>query len=235
VIALIHGFAGTSETWNDVIAAWELSDPPRAIALPGHGGGPVRATWDENLAAVGRAIAGCDVVVGYSLGARVALGLIVSGLASHGVLIGVNPGVGDELRSERAQVDFAWARLLRDDGVAAFHDAWTNQPLFATQSRVDPARRAARRERRVRLDPEQLAQSLEVMGLAAMPDYWNAVAVHRDRLALIAGAEDTKYIAIAEGLPSKWFETIPGSGHDPTLEQPAALAAAIARAVAALR
>jgi len=235
ICALLHGFGGDPSAWDDVIAAWQLPDPPRAVALPGHGGGPVRETWDDNLAAVAEAIAGCDCVVGYSLGARVALGLVVRGMAAHGVLVGVNPGIADDLRPDRAQVDSAWARLLRSEGVAAFDDAWTKQALFATQVRVPAGKRAARRERRLRHDPEQLARSLEVMGLAAMPDYWNAVAPHRDRLALIAGAEDTKYVAIAEGLPCASFEVIAGSGHDPTLEQPVALAGAIRRAVEKLR
>jgi len=235
ICALLHGFAGDPSVWDEVIDGWQLEDAPRAIALPGHGGGPVRATWDDNLAAVAEAIAGCDCVVGYSLGARVALGLVVGGMAAHGVLIGVNPGIADELRPDRAQVDAAWARLLRTEGVAAFDDAWTKQALFASQTRADPDRRLLRRERRLRHDPEQLARSLEVMGLAAMPDYWGAVAPHRDRLALIAGAEDAKYVAIAEGLPCASFETIPDSGHDPTLEQPIALAGAIRRAVQKLR
>lgn len=233
--ALIHGFAGGPHAWDDVIAAWQLPEPPRAIALPGHGGGPVLDTWDDNLAAIAAQIAGCDCVVGYSLGARVALGLVVSGSCAHGVLIGVNPGIADDLRDDRREVDAAWARLLRSEGVAAFDDAWTQQALFATQQRVPAATRAARRERRLRHDPEQLARSLEVMGLAAMPDYWSAVAPHRDRLALIAGADDAKYVAIAHGLPCASFETIPDSGHDPTLEQPVALAGAIRRAIQQLR
>jgi len=237
ICALIHGFAGGPSVWDEVIDGWQLPDAPRAIALPGHGGGPVRDTWQQNLEAVAEAIdrLRCDCVVGYSLGARVALGLVVGGMAAHGVLIGVNPGIADELRPDRAQVDAAWARLLRTEGVAAFDDAWTKQALFASQARVDPDRRLLRRERRLRLDPEQLARSLEVMGLAAMPDYWGAVAPHRDRIALLAGAEDAKYVAIAEGLPCASFEVIADSGHDPTLEQPAALAGAIRRAVQKLR
>ncbi|HSN25616.1 MAG TPA: hypothetical protein VLT45_05005, partial [Kofleriaceae bacterium] len=96
-------------------------------------------------------------------------------------------------------------------------------------------KRAARRARRLLHDPEQLARSLEVMGLAAMPDYWAHVPPHRDRLALIAGADDAKYVAIAAGLPCASFETIPDSGHDPTLEQPLALTRAITRAIETLR
>jgi 2-succinyl-6-hydroxy-2,4-cyclohexadiene-1-carboxylate synthase len=119
--------------------------------------------------------------------------------------------------------------------VGAFDDAWTKQALFASQQRVPVEKRAARRQRRLRHDAEQLARSLEVMGLASMPDYWSAVAPHRDRIALIAGASDAKYVAIAEALPCASFETIPDSGHDPTLEQPVTLAGAIRRAVQALR
>jgi 2-succinyl-6-hydroxy-2,4-cyclohexadiene-1-carboxylate synthase len=190
--ALIHGFGGSPAAWDDVIDAWQLPEPPLAIALPGHGGGPVLPTC-------------------------------------------VNPGIQDAERDQRREFDAAWARMLRTEGVAVFHDAWTKQPLFATQQRVAPDKLAERRARRVALDAEQLARSLEVMGLAGMPDYWPAVSAHRDRIALLAGADDAKYVALSASLPCAYFEQIPNSGHDPTLENPRDLAAAIARAVAKLR
>jgi len=233
--ALLHGFGGDPAAWEDVISAWQLPESPITIALPGHGGGPVQPTWDANLAAVARMVSGCEAVVGYSLGARVALGLVANGLVAHGVLIGVNPGVPDAEREQRRQFDAAWARLLRTEGIAAFHDAWIAQPLFATQARAPADRRAARRARRLALDPEQLARSLEVMGVAAMPDYWPAISAHRDRIALLAGADDAKYVALSASLPAAFFETIPKSGHDPTLENPRGLAIAIERAVQRLR
>ena len=63
-----------------------------------------------------------------------------------------------------------------------------------------------------------------------MPDYRGAVDA---RFALIAGADDAKYVAIARSLPAP-LELVADSGHDPLLEQPTALAAAIDRALAAL-
>ena len=233
--ALLHGFAGVPANWDDVIASWALPDPPTAYALPGHGGGPVLPTWDDNLAAITKAIGGAEIVVGYSLGARVALGLVAAGRCALGVLIGLNPGINEAERASRREFDAAWARLLRTSGTAAFVDAWAAQPLFATQARAPAGKVAARRVRRIEHDPEQLARSLEVMGLAAMPDYWGAVPAHRDRIALLAGTNDAKYVAISQSLPAAYFEAIAGSGHDPTLEQPAALAAAIGRAVERLR
>jgi 2-succinyl-6-hydroxy-2,4-cyclohexadiene-1-carboxylate synthase len=228
---LIHGFAGTPSAWDDVIEAWQLPMAPRTIALPGHGDAPVLPTWEDNLAAIAGEARGCDVVIGYSLGARVALGLVAAGHAAHGVLIGVNPGVTDDEREKRRKFDTRWADLLRREGVEAFHDAWTAQPLFATQTRVPGDKRAKRRAARLSLDPEQLARSLETMGVAAMPDYWPAISAHRDRIALIAGEDDAKYVALLSSLPCASFEAIPGSGHDPTLEQPVLLANAIVRAI----
>src|SRR4029079_605049 len=93
--ALLHGFAGDPAVWDEVVAAWASPERPLAVALPGHGPTPVLPTWDENLDAIARAIAGCEVVIGYSLGARVALGLVASGRCAHGVLIGVNPGIAE--------------------------------------------------------------------------------------------------------------------------------------------
>jgi 2-succinyl-6-hydroxy-2,4-cyclohexadiene-1-carboxylate synthase len=217
---LLHGFAGDPAAWDDVVAHGVRGD---ALALPGHGGEPVRESWDDNLAAID--VSPSDLVIGYSLGARVALGLVATGRCARAILISVNPGIDDGERATRRLSDAAWVSLLRTRGIAAFVDAWQAQPLFASQARVDVDKLANRRARRLRHDPEQLARSLEVMGLAEMPDYRRAVAANR--VALVAGADDAKYVAIAHQTGVA-FVTIPRSGHDPTLEQPAELARVIA-------
>ena len=237
-IALIHGFAGSPESWSPVIAAWPVAERDLvALALPGHGADtPVAASWDANLEAVVAQVPRGTVVVGYSLGARVALGLLAGDRIAGAVLIGVNPGIADDAeRAARAASDAAWARLLRERGIEAFADAWAAQPLFATQARAPAAERAARRARRLALDPEALARSLETMGLAAMPDYRAALVARAARAHLVVGADDAAYVARARGLvaaaPALGLDVIAGSGHDPTLEQPAALARVAAAAV----
>src|SRR5262245_28816608 len=128
--ALLHGFAGDPAVWDAVPFAG------RVIALPGHGGGDVRATWDDNLDAIAREIGDVDIVVGYSLGARVALGLVATGRVPRVVLVSVNPGIADGERAARRASDAAWAAMLRERGIAAFVDAWQAQPLFASQARA---------------------------------------------------------------------------------------------------
>jgi 2-succinyl-6-hydroxy-2,4-cyclohexadiene-1-carboxylate synthase len=217
-VACLHGFLGSPEVWRTIVP------DAHAVALPGHGGGLVRETWGANLDAVANAIDTCDVVIGYSLGARVALGLVATGRIPRAVLISVNPGIADDERAARRGSDAAWAHMLRTQGLAPFLEAWEAQPLFATQVRAPLAEREARRARRLALDPEQLARSLEVMGLAEMPDYRATIDA---RCTLIAGADDAKYIAIARSLSAP-LDVIADSGHDPTLEQPQQLARVLA-------
>lgn len=130
-IALIHGFANTPDVWDGFEGA--------RVALPGHGPDPVAPTWDANLALVGERIGVVDVAVGYSLGARVALGLVATGRVPRAVLISANPGIDDDQRAARRVGDRAWAAMLRERGIGVFLAAWEAQPLFATQARVDEA------------------------------------------------------------------------------------------------
>lgn len=221
-VLLLHGFAGDPAAWDEVLSAGLGAIRPVAIALPGHGGALVRESWQANLDAIDTHEA--TWVVGYSLGARVALGLVAQHRVRGALLVSVNPGIPDELRDARRTADAQWARLLRERGIEAFLDAWEAQPLFATQMRVAPERLASRRARRLALDPEQLARSLETMGLAEMPDYRDALGAYD---ALVVGADDAKFVAIASSLPRAARFTIPDCGHDVPLEQPAALATII--------
>lgn len=213
--ALLHGFCGDPSVWDGFAREGDI--------VPALHARTVAPTWDQNLDAIARDIAGCDVVVGYSFGARIALGLLVRGVVPRAVLIGVNPGIADAERAARRTSDAAWAHRFRTEPLADVLDAWEGQALFATQARVGAARLAERRHTRLALDPELLAQSLEVMGLAEMPTY----VVPADRATLIVGADDAKFLAIARA-QSAPLHVIADAGHDPLLEQPAALAKVLA-------
>src|SRR5687768_9227498 len=128
-IAYVHGFAGTPDVWEG------LGDGLR-VTLPGHGV-PLQPTWDTNIAAIGAAIGDIDVVVGYSLGARVALALVAENRVSRAILISVNPGIDDASRDARRVIDAGWASMLRERGLDVFLAAWESQPLFATQARAN--------------------------------------------------------------------------------------------------
>jgi 2-succinyl-6-hydroxy-2,4-cyclohexadiene-1-carboxylate synthase len=239
-VCLLHGFAQTPSAWDDVrVALGPLAS--EAVPTPGHDPSlPVRAGWDEAIADLAARLPSGAVVVGYSFGARLALGLLAIDAVRAAVLIGVNPGLRDDVaRAARRADDGRWADRLRALGTPAFLDAWEAQPLFATQARAPDERRARRRQARQALAAAPLATALEVLGLGAMPDLEPALVARAPRAHLIVGGDDARFVALAAGLrarsPDLLGDVIAGSGHDPTLEAPDALATVLAGAIARFR
>jgi 2-succinyl-6-hydroxy-2,4-cyclohexadiene-1-carboxylate synthase len=237
-VVLLHGFAHTPASWREVIDALApaLDEPLFACPNPGHSADvAVGAGWAATIDALAARVPPDAIAIGYSLGARLALGLLARDAVAAAVLIGVHPGLDDEAeRAARRAADARWSALLRTGGTAAFLDAWEAQPIFATAARAPAAVRAERRAARARLDAAGLADAMDVLGLGAMPPLGAALAARADRAHLIAGADDAKFRALAEALPPA-RTIIPASGHDVTLEAPAALAAALTGAIARWR
>lgn len=236
---LLHGFLGDPSVWDGIAARTD-----RAIALPGHGGGPVGPTWDANMDAIAAHIdavagAGPVTVVGYSLGARVAMGLLAKRRIDRAILISGNPGIvaatrdpipndgraardaiPSNERATRLASDTAWARRFETEPLGDVIDAWETQPLFSSQKRVAPARLAARRQRRLAHDPQQLARAMIAMSVATMPDY-HAVISAQNCVAIV-GSDDAKYKRIWTSMPVT-THVIPDCGHDALLEAPDAV------------
>jgi 2-succinyl-6-hydroxy-2,4-cyclohexadiene-1-carboxylate synthase len=234
---LLHGFSGSPRSWDAVRAHFEPTAEAIALPLLGHSpevlSGP-EVTFEDEVGRIAREIRRLGSpadLVGYSLGARVALGIMVRhpDIARRAVLVGVNPGLPDEAsRTERARADERWIERLENDGIVAFVDAWEAIPLFETQRRLPPAVLKAQRRERLRHDARGLSRSLRVTGLAAMPSYWKALPALSSRISLVAGQEDAKFRTIAERVvreaPGTSFATVRDAGHNVALEEPRALA-----------
>lgn len=237
---LLHGFTGSPLSWQPVIDALPASLAAVAVALPGHHpGSPVVTGFEANLDTMAGALAsaglrGCHLV-GYSLGARAALGLALRhpGLAAGLTLIGGHPGLDDaDERRQRVESDRVWTELLRHQGLAVFLAAWEAQPIFATQTQISSEALARQQRIRARHEPEALAQSLEQMGLGAMPSYGPRLAELDIPVTWIVGALDHKFLRLAStavGLARvdrpATLTVMPGSGHNVPLERPRELAA----------
>ncbi|MEK7703502.1 MAG: alpha/beta fold hydrolase, partial [Myxococcota bacterium] len=175
-------------------------------------------------------------VVAYSLGARLALGLLAhhAALVRRATLIGVNPGLREPAeRSARQRRDDAWAQRLRDEGLASFFAAWQAQSVLQHAASVDPTHLAA--EERVRLshDVPSLARALEVTSLGRMPDYGPALAGIDVPVCLVVGEGDEKFLGIARTMTPELrrgeMALVPRSGHNPLVDNPAWLARLLER------
>lgn len=198
----------------------------------------------DRVAAIVRLVAaaeGAPVLVGYSMGGRIAAETMVRhpGLPLAGLVLesaGLGPA-DDAARAALARRNGEWAAWLREGGVAAFMDWWETLPLFATQRELPPATRAAIRADREAHDAETLARSLEAWGAhhqAAESE--TAAALAQMRVAgrpvlYLAGSRDEKYAALAArvraaDLPAMLVE---GAGHNVHLEKPEVFSRAVAQ------
>jgi 2-succinyl-6-hydroxy-2,4-cyclohexadiene-1-carboxylate synthase len=235
-LVLLHGFTGSPASWDDVLAALPDRDIVRPTLL-GHEGRPdAPRSFDAELERLSQSLPkGPLHLAGYSLGARLALGLALHRPESvtRLTLIGVHPGLASEAgRAERRRADQALAELLETRGIGPFVDFWERQPLFATQARLDPARRDRKRAERLRHDPHGLAASLRSTGLGEMPDYGERLGSLAAPVTLLCGELDTKFVALAaevkQRLPRAEVVIAPHSGHDLLLERPELVARLLA-------
>jgi len=193
-------------------------------------------TFDDEVARLAEGLGETPVhLAGYSLGARLALGIAVRHpeRVARLTLIGVHPGLTTEKeRDERRRADARWIELLETCGIAAFVDAWSAQPLFASERVLPDAVRLRRQEERLRHDPRELARSLRVTGLAEMPDFRPHLAGVRVPVVLMTGALDPKFSALAEELslvlPRARHTIVSGAGHALLLERPDLVATELA-------
>lgn len=237
-VVLIHGFSGGPESWGQVRGTLDV--PSLAPAVRGHGGDPDPGATTRNrggfeaevdrLAAIARTASPPRCVAGYSLGGRLALGLLARypDLFAAAMLIGANPGIEDRERPARRAADEKWARLIESEGLAEFDRRWSALPLFASQGGLEAERIEEQRRIRLSHDPAGLAAAMRALSLAAMPDYRSALPAIACPVELVVGGLDEKFSALARkmagGLPAGSVRVVEGVGHNAILEAPAAVA-----------
>lgn len=221
---LLHGFTGTSESFA------QLDAPPGSVAptLGGHLGTEAHGGFTdevERLAALG---AGCTGIVGYSLGGRLALGILARYPARfrHAVIVSAHPGLQtDDERAARREADARYVRVLREEGLTTFVDKWQALALWASQGDLPHSVRLAQREQRLRHTAAGLAASLIQHGLGEMPDLRPQLAHVQGRVEILAGERDTKFAELGRELgqliPGARVAVAAGAGHNLLLERPA--------------
>ena len=244
-VVLLHGFTGRGTSMAGVAAA--LADGHETLMpdLPGHGaslrGGKAGAYGfdrcvDDLVATIGHAGHRRAHWLGYSMGARLALGCAVRHpqCASSLVLLGARAGIADAAeRASRRTADERLAARLEHDGVAPFVEEWLAQPLFATLLGRDATALARERAARLANDARELAAALRGLGPAAQPPLHAQLAQVGVPVLLVAGALDARFAAeahdLARRLPHAEVQLVPEAGHAAHVEQPAAFAS-LARA-----
>ncbi len=236
-LVLLHGFTGSAAGWGyhlDALAAYGL----RVIALDllGHGQSdapddPLRYTIErcqqDILAALQKlgVNKGQAILLGYSMGGRIALYTAFSGFFRALILESSSAGLEDPVEREQRRIsDEALATSIEQDGVQAFVERWEKLPLFASQGSLTLECRETLHKQRLQNRARGLAQSLRGVGLGVQPSLYTRLPTLRLPALLIAGELDAKFTTIArhmaQALPQSQLRIIPGAGHTVHLERP---------------
>ena len=220
---LLHGFTGTPQSLVELGAAAGSVTP----TLGGHLGTAVGGGfWDEveRLAELGR---DCGGLFGYSLGGRLALGILARcpERFAHAVIVSAHPGlVTEDERAKRCQSDARFVEVLTERGLTAFIDIWQALPLWASQGELPDAVKEAQRRQRLRHTADGLAQSLLAHGLGKMPNLRPELAKIRTPVDLVVGERDTKFATLGQDLsaiiPGARLTVAAAAGHNLLLERP---------------
>ena len=242
----IHGFMGSCHDWLPM-----LDDKTSiAIDLPGHGSTDVReCSQTLDLDKVEDAFSVPAIVdairlfiqeyglkkcklVGYSMGARIALVLAhkYPELFTSVVVMSGTPGLQTG-REERAASDDALAARLKTVGYEQFLDEWYSGPLWSSlQTATHLQTLEVLKKRRLMEGKENimaLARVLSRMSPGRAPNLWPLLHEVSVPVVFIVGEKDEKYVAIAREavhrMKSARVEVLPDCGHAGHVEQPQAV------------
>lgn len=232
-IVFLHGFTGTPGSFRWVQEALApIEARVFAPILVGHNGGPSeRCSFEDEVRRVSREIdengfRGAHLI-GYSLGSRVSLGLLMHDQSqfASATLVGVQPGLESEAaRNQRIQADEGWCELLERQGITAFIRAWVTLPLWDSQRTLSEDKIEAQTRDRMSHSAAGLACSLRSLGLGRMPPYVDRAHSLELPVRLVVGELDTKFREIAQrlvrSLPNGSLHVAGGAGHNVLLERP---------------
>jgi 2-succinyl-6-hydroxy-2,4-cyclohexadiene-1-carboxylate synthase len=231
-IVFLHGFLGCGSDWLPIARELHNDYCCMMVDLPGHGFAEIAATEHsadffartvDALAELLRRSASppCSLV-GYSMGGRLALSLLLRHpeLFTNAVIISATAG----LKTEKERIE----RLAHDEKVArkiernfeGFIASWYEQPLFATLKN-HPIFTEIECQRKVN-NPQQLALALRLLGTGGQPSLWETLHANRLPVCFFVGEKDERYVEIGSQMvtlcPKSALEIFPHCGHTLHLE-----------------
>lgn len=235
-VVLLHGFTGSVSTWHETAALLQDRYSVIAVDLTGHGltAAPAevkRYTMEEQTAdlyeLLEKLAVDQPVMIGYSMGGRIALSYAVRYPHSLSALIleSSSPGLRTpEERASRRQADNMLAERIEKEGMEWFADYWQDIRLFHSQKKMPEERQAKVRRERLHQRKEGLANSLRGIGTGSQPPNWERLPQLALPVCLLTGSEDDKFIEIADEmeklLPNACRATIKDAGHAIHVEKP---------------
>jgi 2-succinyl-6-hydroxy-2,4-cyclohexadiene-1-carboxylate synthase len=216
MVLFIPGFMQRGDAWRPVA---ELLRERYPSVLLDHS----ENSFEGRLAEI-RAAGGGRLLVGYSLGGRLALRAALRDPSHYlGVVtVGATAGIDEPtLRSVRAEADERLAAWIEAAPIEDVVGVWERQPLFADQSeKLIEEQRPGRLAQR----PEDLAMLMRTAGQGVLEPVWHELVYFELPLLAIAGSRDEGYVRAAKRIADTAHhgraEIVEGAGHAAHLQRP---------------
>ncbi len=242
-LLLLHGFTGSTKSWQWILPHLRHRYRLVLIDLIGHGqsDAPIDFNRYSMDCAVQDLLSVLDYLklqqinlLGYSMGGRFALHFAAQAPARvrNLILESSSPGIENEAeRQARKQADETLAEFIEEHGLEPFVNQWSKLDLFATQQLLPQKIQNEIRMQRLKNRPQGLANSLRGMGTGVQQSLWNSLHQIHIPTLLLVGKEDAKFRQIAvfmkERLPRSALQIIAEAGHAVHLEKPVQFANAV--------
>jgi 2-succinyl-6-hydroxy-2,4-cyclohexadiene-1-carboxylate synthase len=217
MVLFIPGFMQRGDAWRPVAELLPERYPSELLDHREH-------SFEGRLAEIGEAAGEGTVLVGYSLGGRLALRAVLRDPGRYAglVTVGATAGIDDPvLRSARAEADDRLAAWMEAAPIEDVVSIWERQPLFADQSE---GLIEEQRPGRMTHDPAELAMLLRTAGQGVLEPVWHELLTLELPVLAIAGARDEGYVTaarrIADTAPRARAAIVEDAGHAAHLQRP---------------
>ena len=232
-IIFLHGFLGSGSDWVPIARELENEYCCILVDLPGHGESDIEANGNPDLFftktvdAIAMELSRSAApepcfLVGYSMGGRIALSLLLRHpeLFAKAIILSASPGLATEKeRLSRRESDEGIARKI-EKNFAGFIQAWYEQPLFASLKN-HPVFKEVESERKIN-NPSNLALALRLLGTGQQPSLWDELQQNKVPIQFFAGEKDLKFVEIGRQMVNlcteSTLEIFSGCGHTLHLE-----------------
>jgi 2-succinyl-6-hydroxy-2,4-cyclohexadiene-1-carboxylate synthase len=211
---------GHPSDWDEVRTALPEYDTTAIAIQPA-------ADWQATVKQLADSISPSSIIVGYSMGARLALGVALEAAECCCGLIFVsgNPGIESEQdREQRWLVDQQVAERLETQPLGTFLNDWYQASVFAG---MPDEVRLAEINRKLSQSSSDWPSILRTNSVSKQPNYWPRLKELAMPTLVVAGEQDEKYRNISlrfdeETSANIESSIVPDCGHIVHREQPEA-------------
>jgi len=195
-LLMLHGFSQTLQSFEKLGNLLCKEFQVIAVDLPGHGKSTKVGSLNNCLNQL-KAFKP-DYLLGYSMGARIALHYVSKFPVKKLVLISATPGIKDQSEAKkRLAADKELAKRLRAMSLKdlnVFYQEWMKQEIFKglTEKQFDINYRSK--------DPKALSEALITFSQGKLKPLWQNLDKITIPTLLLAGKEDIKYLEIAKSM-----------------------------------